>query len=84
MNPSVQTKDFFVFDTYVPHVVSNLEVVDEGGAELRVEVEHVEQVVPVHAVQVAVGERAHATVAASHRAVDARVLAEYVVLTWGT
>lgn len=68
------------YGTHVSHVVGNLKVVDEWGAELRVEVEHVKQVVAVHAVQVAIGERAHATVAAPHRRVHARVLTEYVVL----
>lgn len=66
--------------TDIAHVVGDLEVVDEGGAELGVEVEHVEKVISVHAMQVAVGECTHAAVAASHRRVNARVLTEYVVL----
>lgn len=66
--------------TDVSHIVSDFQIVDERGAELGVEVEDVEQIVAVHAVQVAVRERAHAAVAAAHRAVYAGVFAENIVL----
>lgn len=61
--------------------MGDLEVVDEGGTELGVEVEHVEQVVAVHTVQVAVGECANAAVAAPYGGVHARVLAENLIFT---
>lgn len=71
----------YICFTDIAHVVGDLEVVDEGGAELGVEVQHVQQIVAVHAMQVAVRERAHAAIASSHRRVDARVLTKYIVFS---
>lgn len=70
-----------VCDTDISHGVGDFEVIDEGGAKLWIEVEHVQQVVSMYSMQIAVGQRSHAAVAAAHGAVDARVLAKYVVFT---
>lgn len=71
-------------NAYVSHMIRNLEVVDKRGPELWVEVEHVKQVVPVHAVQVAVGERAHVGRRLAHGAVLPERVAEHVALACDT
>jgi len=47
--------------------------------ELRVQVEHLQQIVPVDFVQVAVGQRPYVATRLADGGVLARVLAEYVV-----
>ncbi len=64
----------------VAQVERHLQVVGEGLGELRIELQHLEQVIAHDLVQVAVGERAHVTRRLADRGVDARVLAEDVVL----
>jgi len=50
--------------------------------KLRIQIQHLEQIVPVDLVQVAVGERADVATRLADGGVLARVLAEYVVFAW--
>lgn len=68
--------------TYVSHVVRDLQVFFERMIELGVQVQHLEQVVSVDFVQVAVRQRPHVTARLADGGVLARVFAEYVVLAW--
>lgn len=66
--------------TDVSHVESNLEILAEVIGELRVEGQNVEQVVPMDLVEVAVGKSTNVTGRLPDRWINARILAEYVVL----
>lgn len=50
--------------------------------ELGIQVQHLEQVVSVDFVQVAVSQRSHVAARLAYGGVLARVFAEYVVLAW--
>lgn len=65
--------------TYTSHIIRNLKIVHERAAKLRIEVEHIQQVITMYSMQIAVCQRSYTAVAAAHRRVDARVLTKYVV-----
>jgi hypothetical protein len=66
--------------THISHVERYLEAVDEAVVELGKEVQHVEQVVARHPVQIAIGERPHVAIRFAEGRVDARILAKDIVL----
>lgn len=66
--------------TYVSKIKSDLEILAEVVREFRIKGQNVQQIVPVYLVQITVGQSAHVARRLADGRVDARILAEYVVL----
>lgn len=69
--------------THIPQVEGDLQVGPEVVGELRVHVQHLQQVLPVDLVQVAVGQSAHVCVGLARACIQVEGLPEDVVLPWG-
>ena len=66
--------------TYIAQVVSDDEVAEELFGEFRVHLKHIEEIIAVNLVQVAVSDGAHVTARLADRLLFTDVLTEHVVL----
>lgn len=67
-------------NTHISHVKSNFKILAEVVGEFWIKCQDVEQVVPMDLVKVAIRQGTNVTRRFSDRRINARILAEYVVL----
>jgi len=67
--------------THISHVIGDYQVANEALQELRIRVQHVQQIVPVQFVDITVCQCSHHAVRLSDRWVYTRILAKYIVFT---